>query len=54
MFGQERLTGCLTAHGHLPAAGIVEDITACQSAFCGSQAASDDLTLLVMELIGPA
>jgi sigma-B regulation protein RsbU (phosphoserine phosphatase) len=50
MFGQERLTGCLTNHGNLSAAGIVDDITACQSAFCGSQAACDDVTLMVMEL----
>jgi phosphoserine phosphatase RsbU/P len=53
MFGQERLTGCLTTHGMLPASGIIDDITACQSAFCGTQAAGDDVTLLVMELTGP-
>ena len=50
MFGQERLTGCLVAHGKHKAAEIVDHIVQCQQTFCGSEPLSDDFTLTVLEL----
>lgn len=50
MFGQERLTGCLTAHGKQSASEIATHIIECQKSFIGSEPLTDDLTLLVLEL----
>ena len=51
MFGQERLTGCLTAHGNRSAADIAAHIIECQKSFIGSEPLTDDLTLMVLELV---
>ena len=50
MFGQDRLTGCLTAHGKQSAADIAAHIIECQKSFIGSEPLTDDLTLMVLEL----
>lgn len=50
MFGEERLTHCVINHGSLPARQLVENIVNCQKGFCGSNALSDDLTIVVLEL----
>lgn len=51
MFGQERLVGCLTNHGELEAKPLADEILTCQKAFCGSEPRTDDVTLMIMELI---
>lgn len=50
-FGVDRLTGCLTNHGHLSADELKQHILGCQRAFSGTEKLSDDLTLAVMEVI---
>lgn len=51
LFGQDRLKGCLTAHGTLSATELLEHILSCQQSFIGSEPLSDDLTLLILELM---
>lgn len=50
MFGTDRLTGCLRAHGRDGPADVVRDILACQRGFCGTSPPIDDCTLAVAGL----
>jgi serine phosphatase RsbU (regulator of sigma subunit) len=52
-FGVDRLTGCLTNHGGLPADELKQHILGCQRAFSGTEKLNDDLTLAVMEVVAP-
>jgi serine phosphatase RsbU (regulator of sigma subunit) len=51
-YGVERLTECLAAHGQLPAPELMAAVLACQQEFRGSQRQTDDVTLVVAELVG--
>lgn len=53
MFGETRLTGCLTHHGHRPAAEILRHVNECQQDFCGTARLTDDLTVVMLEAAGP-
>jgi sigma-B regulation protein RsbU (phosphoserine phosphatase) len=50
-YGTERLTRCVEGHGGEPAASLANHILTCQHEFRGSQPLSDDLTLVVAELL---
>jgi serine phosphatase RsbU (regulator of sigma subunit) len=52
MFGETRLTGCLTTHGHRSAEDILGHISECQKHFSGSTRLSDDLTVVILEVAG--
>jgi serine phosphatase RsbU (regulator of sigma subunit) len=49
-YGTERLTTSLAAHGHAHAGPLTEQLLAEQRTFRGTQALSDDVTLVVSEL----
>jgi sigma-B regulation protein RsbU (phosphoserine phosphatase) len=51
-YGTERLTGALRASGKCAAALLVEQLLIDQRAFRGTQPLSDDVTLVVAELVG--
>jgi serine phosphatase RsbU (regulator of sigma subunit) len=48
LYGTERLTACLRAHGREPAGELLTHLRECQRGFSGSQALTDDLTAVVM------
>ncbi|MFO0824058.1 MAG: PP2C family protein-serine/threonine phosphatase [Gemmataceae bacterium] len=49
-FGMERLQACVATHGAEPAESLTQHIVNWQRAFRGSQALTDDVTLVVAEL----
>lgn len=49
-FGTDRLRGCLTEHGRLPADELTNHIRSCQESFRGTHPLNDDVTLVVAEL----
>jgi len=49
-FGSERLHDCIATHGAEPAEELTDHIMSWQRAFRGTQALSDDVTLVVAEL----
>jgi sigma-B regulation protein RsbU (phosphoserine phosphatase) len=51
MYGTDRLTECLRAHGHASSKEILTEILAHQKTFCGTQAWSDDVTILVLSAL---
>lgn len=53
-FGAEHLTACLKSEGSTHPQRIVESILSAQEDFRGSQPVSDDVTLVVVELVEPA
>ncbi len=50
-FGTDRLTGCLVNHGAEPSDQLSGNILSCQHTFLGTSPPSDDVTLVVAELI---
>jgi sigma-B regulation protein RsbU (phosphoserine phosphatase) len=50
-FGTDRLTGCLVNHGSEPSDQLSGNILSCQRTFRGTSPPSDDVTLVVAELI---
>jgi serine phosphatase RsbU (regulator of sigma subunit) len=52
-YGTDRLLECVKGHGSAPAERLCLQILKCQSDFRGSQPLSDDLTLVVTELMPP-
>jgi serine phosphatase RsbU (regulator of sigma subunit)/CBS domain-containing protein len=50
MFGETRLTGCLTGHRDASPKELIDHILACQAGFRGPVPLHDDLTIVVLEL----
>jgi serine phosphatase RsbU (regulator of sigma subunit)/CBS domain-containing protein len=50
MFGEARLTGCLTGHRDASPKELIDHILACQTGFRGPVPLHDDLTIVVLEL----
>jgi serine phosphatase RsbU (regulator of sigma subunit)/CBS domain-containing protein len=53
-FGTDRLRGSVSAHGREPAGELMTYILGAQTAFRGTHALTDDVTLVVAELCDPA
>jgi sigma-B regulation protein RsbU (phosphoserine phosphatase) len=51
LFGPDRLTGCLTRHGGDPAGAVLNVVLQAQREFCGTVPLTDDLTVLVVEVV---
>jgi phosphoserine phosphatase RsbU/P len=51
LYGNTRLERCLTLYGGATSAELLAQVLACQRTFCGSEPLTDDLTIVVAEVV---